>query len=136
VDPNAQPVSALAQGPIAPPEDKPKPRSNALAFVALGVGGAALAFGGVTGVLALGKRSDLEKICSGDDRCPSSASGDLDAYRRLGLMSGIGLGVGVAAAATGVTLLLTRPKAAPSAAAAPEIRPFIGLLGVGATGRF
>jgi len=134
VDPNAQKVSVEPEPQAGTVQDAPKRRSNALAYVMLGVGGVALAGGGVTGVLALGKRSDLEKVCNDAGRCPSSAKEDLDAYHLFGLISPISLGVGVAAAATGITLLVTRPKAQTENSA--SIEPYFGLTSVGATGRF
>jgi hypothetical protein len=135
VDPSADAPSAPPEPP-APAPVVPERGSSAPLYVAFGVAGAGLLVGGVTGALALGKRAELEKVCTGDGRCPSAASDDLDAYRRFGWISGIGLGVGVAAAATGLTLLVTRPKASAAWRTAPAVQPVIGVLSVGAVGRF
>ena len=103
-----------------------------LGIVLLGIGGVGLITGGVTGVLAMGKHSSLEKDCP-DGKCTSDHKTDVDTYHTLGLISTIGFVVGGVAAAGGAVLLLTAPK--------PEqrvgyIRPYVGFGTAGAVGRF
>jgi hypothetical protein len=132
-----------APAPIEPArvaQDTSAPPSNTrriLTYVALGVGGAGIVVGSVTGVLALGKRSDLNKVCRDSD-CPSSEQGAISDYRQYGTISGIGFGVGVAGIGTGLVLLLTQPKSGetPSAAAGLSVKPLVGFGSVGAEGTF
>jgi len=135
VDPNANAASPPPARERLAVRDPARP-SNAPAYVAFGVAGAGLAVGTVAGALALAKRSELDEVCTADGRCPVRAGEDIDAYRRLGWISGVGLGVSVAAVGTGLTLLLTRSKAGSSPAQPPALQPVIGILSVGATGRF
>lgn len=103
-----------------------------LAYVAFGVGAAGLVVGGVTGVMALGKKSDLDAACPAG-RCPASAQGDVDSYSTLGTVSTIGFIAGGVGAAAGAVLWLTAPKASSSQAG---VWPVLGPTGVGAVGRF
>ena len=123
--------------PPAPDADTgaPKSGSKTLAYVAFGVGGAGLIAGGITGVLALGKKSDLDGKCNGGT-CPSSAQSDVDSYHSMGLISTIGFAVGIVGAGAGVYLLLTSKGSDPAPATKAGITPFIGPGSVGAIGRF
>ncbi len=118
--------------PAADTAEESSPMGRTFGFVALGVGGAGLIAGGITGILAMGRNSDLEKACPGG-QCPESSRGDLDSYRKLGTISTVGFIVGGVGAAAGVTLLLTSRNAEPNAGSV-GIR--IGLDGVMAKGRF
>ena len=82
--------------------------SKTLAFVALAVGGAGLITGGVTGLIALSKHSDLTNnpACV-DARCPPSLQSDVDSFHTMRTVSSIGFIAGGVFAATGVVLLLT-----------------------------
>lgn len=77
-------------------------------WAALGVGAAGLVTGGVTGIVVLGKKSDLEdnEYCRGT-ACEPPAHGDVDSYNRLRTISGASFIVGGVAAALGATLLFT-----------------------------
>ncbi|HMA91615.1 MAG TPA: hypothetical protein VKP30_02970, partial [Polyangiaceae bacterium] len=83
----------------------PKKPSNAMAYVAFGLGGAGLVAGTISGIMSLGKRSDLQEKygCTRSAGCTRvdqqtlpEAQATLDDYRRYGLISGIGFGVGLA----------------------------------------
>lgn len=78
-------------------------------FVALGVGGAGLIVGGVTGLLAMNKHSSLESQCP-NGLCPKDQSAALNSYRTLGTVSTVGFIVAGVGAAAGLTLILTAPK--------------------------
>jgi len=104
--PLVAPPLAAAPAPLAEPSDSG--HSNALAYVALAVGGAGIATGAITGVIALGKRSDLDDnpACK-DGHCLPSVRGDVDSFRTMRTISSIGFIAGGVCAGAGVVLLLT-----------------------------
>jgi hypothetical protein len=124
---------------------RPRQKSDARrigAYVALGVGGASLIAGGVTGGLALRKKSTLEDECV-DGFCRSSSQKKIDTYHTYGTVSAITLGVGVVGLGTGLVLLLTEPKADADSASRRRttarrttVRPLLGLGMLGAEGTF
>jgi hypothetical protein len=130
--PQRQPTSPRRSAP-------PKKPDNTLAFAALGVGGVGLVVGTVTGMIALGKRSDLtgsKYSCSGS-HCPEAARSTVDAYHRYGIMSGVGFGVGVASSAIGVWLLLSNSTTeSGKASARASVRPYVSVGDVGIVGAF
>ncbi len=137
-------AAAGTPGTEAPPPEKPATGSNkTLAIAAFGVGGAGLLLGAITGFVALGKNSDLEKVCQGGT-CPASAQGDVDSYNTMGTLSTVGFIVAGVGGVAGAVLLLTSPKqtgaAGPSRYAtvktSPTITPYLGLGGGGVTGSF
>jgi hypothetical protein len=111
-------------------------RNRAPIYVALGVAGVGFVVGGVTGALALGKRSTLEKHCPTPDECPEEYSDTVKAYRTFGTISGAGFIVGVVGAATGVTLLLLEGKSGSTPNRGLVVRPYVGVGTLGALGRF
>ncbi len=113
-------------------------------YVALGVGGASLIAGAITGAMTLKKRSDLKDECL-QDVCSSKSSKKVDSYETYGTVSAITLAVGVVGIGTGVALVLTAPKAdAARASSRKPVRPLsdlswqpvLGLGMVGAEGTF
>jgi hypothetical protein len=101
------PESAVAAGPTQSVSDGGGART--LAFVALGVGGAGLVLGGVTGALALSKKNSLDddtEHCR-NDQCEYAVEDDVNSLRALRTVSTIGFIAGGALAATGVVLLMT-----------------------------
>jgi hypothetical protein len=130
----AAPVAPPAPPPAAPAEGGSTQRT--LGFVGIGVGGAGLAIGAITGGLALAKHSDLIGKCP-TGHCAASQQASLgsevSAYDTLGTASTVGFVAGGALAATGVILVLTAPsRPAREAAFSPVLGP--GYVGV--TGRF
>jgi len=109
-----------------------------LAFVGFGVGAAGIVGGAITGIIAMGKHSDLQKSPCSDKPCSpadaSSFNSDLDSYHAVGTISTIGFVVGAAGIAAGTALFLTAPKREQRKGA--FIAPAVGLGTVGATGRF
>lgn len=127
-----------------PAETTKKSSRKTLAIVAFGVGGAGLILGGVTGVLALGKHSDLEGTCP-SGTCPNNVSGDVDSYKTMGTLSTVGFIVGGVGLAAGAVLWFTAPKekstafrTVPSKSASSGFswQPYVGATGGGVTGRF
>ena len=117
------PAPAAAANPGAS-----RARPSALTIALLAGGGVALAGGTVTGFLALGHKSKLDKSCS--PGCPANMQGDLDGFRLNRTLSYVGFGVGLAAAGAGTYLLLRR---GPSGA---EVSAQIFPGGAGLTGSF
>ena len=104
-------------------------------FVVLGLGGAGLIAGAVTGGIALGKHGDLAKICgAGGNSCPSSAQSTIDTYNTMGTVSTVSFIVAGVALAAGLTMVLLAPSSKKSNAA--FIQPYVGLGSVGAFGQF
>jgi len=130
----AEPALVTPKDPAYRPRQKTETR-RILSYVAFGVGGVGLVTGGITGSLALRKRSDLRADCK-HDLCPSSSRKKIESYHRYGTISGIGLGVGIAGLGAGLALLLTEPKVDETASAGFHWRPLVGLGALGAEGTF
>ena len=118
--------------------------NNTLAYVMLGIGGAGLVTGAVTGGLALGLRSKLNEDCT-DGVCHPQLEiqakryqKDIDRYRLLGTVSGVSFGAGVAAAATGGVLLWLngRDREKDSAGNGLSATPYVSGDEIGVFGRF
>jgi hypothetical protein len=112
----AAPGSKLARdfSPASPPASSPSSSSHTPArtqpsrtvpLIVTGVGVAAVAMGGVFGLVTLGKIHDLDKKCP-NDTCPSSAySGDVDPVRRYVRTTDVLLIGGGALTAVGISWL-------------------------------
>ncbi|HVY26340.1 MAG TPA: PEGA domain-containing protein [Polyangiaceae bacterium] len=142
--PTTTPVAAVA--PATPPADAGPKKNNTLAYVALGVGGVGLVAGGITGLLAIGKKGDLSG-CDADKHCPSSQGDKIDSAKTMATISTVGFGVGVVGVGLGVVLLLTGGSGNGSASAAPPrlaqrlpgsvtIEPWMSLNSAGVNGTF
>jgi hypothetical protein len=140
--PPPAPTEVAASTPAAP--EAPKPTGGArktLGFVALGVGGAGLITGAITGILAIQKHNTLNKVCS-NGQCTQEIfdlnKSTLNAYHAMTTTSTIGFivaGVGVAA---GTILLVTLPKSSSTQTGANdgEVSAFIGWGSAGVKGTF
>lgn len=104
-----------------------------LGWVSLGLGGAGLAVGGIWGVMALGKKSDIDDSasCVGGDRCAPSERDLVDSYDSARSISTIGFIAGGLFTAAGITLLLTQPSDT-----GVDAQAFIGPGMIGARGSF
>src|SRR5262249_6354734 len=106
------------------------PPSRVPAYVAFGVGGAALVLGAVAGLVAIAKFDDFTTVCSGALKSHRTARGDIESGRTLGHVSTVGFVAAGIGAAVGVTLLLFPPKSKMPAQARAVVGPtFIGLKG-------
>ncbi len=92
-------------------------------FVGLGVGAVGIGVGAVFGIIALGKKSDVDNLCTGTSCATGGTSSAADA-RSAALISTIGFGVGVAAAALGTYLVLSSKHGNPALRVSPS---FAGL---------
>lgn len=137
-DPDAQ-AAAAAKDAVQPVAEPPPvaPPDRTLMYVAFGVSGAGLVFGGVTGVLALGKRSDLSNVCKPDSNaCFHDQRSTISSYHTLGALSGVGFGLGIAGAGAGITLWYLNREKAPGVAQGFRVHPYVGPTSVGAVGSF
>lgn len=136
VEGSPRPAPAPPQGDARGAESSPRGASHASqrtwGFVALGVGGAGLATGVVTALLAKGKQSSLDGECAGT-RCPPSAQSDLDAFHTLRTTSIVAYAVGFVGAGAGAVLLFTSPKEQPRAG---KLTPWVGPAAAGVRGTF
>lgn len=130
----AVPAPVTATDPAYRPRQKTETR-RIISYVALGLGGAGLVTGGITGALALRKRSDLKSDCI-HNLCPSSSKKRIESYHRYGTISGIGLGVGLAGLGAGLALFFTEPQSEETASTGLHVRPLVGLGLLGAEGSF
>jgi hypothetical protein len=128
LDSDAQGTSAPSSSPIGVAGDASEPADagagssstqRTVAYVALVAGGAGLAVGGVTGVLALSKRGSLEDnpgCNAAESVCLPSQRSEVESLDTLRTLSTVGLIAGGVLATTGVVLLLTsKPKTGASA---------------------
>jgi hypothetical protein len=134
------PVTGAA--PAATSDSAPSSSSTkkTLGWVALGVGAAGIAVGGITGGLALGKKGDFEDSpeCEGTVCRRSTMQDELDSYSTLRTVSSVGFIAGGVLAVTGVVLLVTggSSEAKTSAYSGAELRLRLGASTLWAEGSF
>lgn len=105
MDPAPVPAAATQPMPAAPRLVRaPIPT---YAWVAMGVGGAALAVGGVTGAMSLGKLDDVKAQCRGDV-CPPAARSDLDSTRTFETVANVSFGLALVGAVVATYGILSR----------------------------
>jgi len=92
-----------------------------LGLLGLGVGG--LAVGAGVGGAAAAKKSDLEKFCGTELRCPPAAHGDADDYNRMRTLSSIGWIAGAGVATLGIVLVVIPNSKAAGRETALRIAP-------------
>jgi hypothetical protein len=128
--PAAQGPTAAPRAPFVPADDAALKARSAPgqgmsgrrigALVAGGVGAAGLVLGGITGAIALSKKSAIDEGCV-DHVCTREGKAAADSARTPGLLSSIGFGVGAAGLAAGAVLWLTEPSAARTGGAKPRV---------------
>lgn len=144
--PEVTPPPPPPQGPSSPPPPMAPLRDSfpragqdtgsgkrTFGYVLLGVGGVGLGVGAISGLMATGKKSDLEKVCRDLDHCPESSRSDVDQYNTLRTVSTIGFVAGGIGLAGGALLLITAPSAKEQSA---RVSPWVGVGSVGMRGRF
>ena len=126
----------LTSGPgAAPPPVAPDASGKTISpvtWVGLGVGVVGIGVGTVTGVLALGKASDVKNACS-DTHCPPGTKSTVNSGRTVATISTLGFaagGAGLVAAAVGY-FLLSKPNTT-----AARITPFATASSLGLDGTF
>ena len=116
-------------------------RSHVPGFVVLGVGGAALTAGVISGLAAFHFKNTVHTVCSAPDSADACASEREAGHRAADISTisfiagGVGIGVGAALLAIASGKTTARSAAAPSTQT-PEVRPVIGWGTLGLDGRF
>lgn len=138
----AAPATGADQAPAADTTAASSGSSlKTLGWVGIGVGGAGIVLGAVTGGLAAGKKSSASGSPCASGPCPpsdlSTYQSDRSSYYTMGTISTIGFIAGGVLAAGGAALLLFAPRgeSAPAASAA-WVSPYVGPGSAGVTGRF
>jgi hypothetical protein len=127
--PAAPPPPSVVRPPALPAITHAGTPLRTTGWIAVGVGAAGVAFGGIMGGIALGENANLDGVCSGNV-CPASSRGAVDRYRTNRELSTVGIWVGGAVAATGGILLLLAPRQAAG------VSVWIGPGSVGLAGRY
>jgi len=108
-----------------------------LLWVGVGVAVVGAAAGTVTGLVSMGKTSDVESGCTADNKCPPSTHDALDGARTFATLSTVsfivaGAGAGVAV----VALAMGRSPSPEQKATAPRVSPWVGVGSAGVVGSF
>lgn len=147
-DPAAQqaaksPPAKPKPAPARPSNDTKDTKSGSLfsssnvGYITLGIGGAGLIVGAVTGIMFLGKHSELKDKCPDKDHCAAPQS-SIDQYNTYAVISPIAFGVGIVSSTVGVILLLndSSESATPKQTSSTFIKPYFGLDRLGVEGTF
>jgi hypothetical protein len=99
------PELATTQSAAEQPSPQRATRQRTWGWTFMGVAGAGLATSAITGVIALNKKSDLDKCPA--TGCPPSSEQDIDTFRTMRTVSYVSLAVGVASLGVGSYFLLS-----------------------------
>ncbi|MDJ0764788.1 MAG: tetratricopeptide repeat protein [Myxococcota bacterium] len=120
--------------------DSSRKKLNLFGWVGIGVGGALLIGGSITGGMALGLDNELQEDCTQEHVCNSGAVKKIDKRDALATTSTVMFAVGTAAAATGAVLLILslRNRERADANEKVTVLPVLGpdFHGAAITGRF
>lgn len=141
----APPAAGDAAAPTSATRDTIRTRRSAptadsnVMWVGIGVAGAGVVVGSVSGIVYLSKASSLREQCP-NGVCPASLSGDYDSTKNWGTVSlvsfvvaGVGAGIGI------YGLFSSSPSEevdGSHARAKPSVQPWIGLGSAGLSGTF
>jgi hypothetical protein len=125
-------VSAARSAPSASTVDAGMSGRRIGAFIAGGLGVAGLALGGVTGAVALSKKSTIEEHCLGTV-CDAEGKAAADDAKLPGLLSTVGFGVGIAGLTAGIALWWTEPSPGEVGGSPRGVRAMVDIGPAGAT---
>jgi hypothetical protein len=136
--PPAEPDSEEKTEPETPRPPVTSHSPTMLTWAGIGLAGAGVIAGTVTGVLSMSKKSTLESQCARDICGPSSYSNysAANAYATGSTLAFIAAGVGAAVAGVSLIVGHDEPAPAPPPATGVTIRPAIGLGQAGVSGTF
>jgi hypothetical protein len=113
--PVVTPVPVASPEAAPPAEADPRPPERGppvLGYVTLGVGVAALAVGGISGAVALGKKGVMDDECAreaGILRCSDAGLDAAASGRTFAAVANVGVAVGLVGVAAGLYLILSTP---------------------------
>lgn len=116
--PAAKPPGLQPNAPDSPPTDR-----RPLGFVIGGIGLAAVGVGAVTGILAIGVKSDLEETCPVPSACSQEGQGLASKGEALTTTGTITFLAGLAFIGGGIALVLTSPVSSKTTAFVPAALP-------------
>ena len=140
--PEATPQVAPQPQTEAPSEAVTSHSPTALTWIGIGLAGAGVATGTVTGIMSLSKKSAVQGECTNNICGPGQAQSDLHAWNTLSLVSTIGFAAAGAGAALAVITRVVghQEPAAPPASTPPEsgllVNPWIAPGSAGLAGTF
>ena len=131
--------AATVDEPVEPPVAAPAPeaaqaRPPTAAYAFGGVGLLGLAVGGVTGILAHGKKSSIEDNCP-NRVCNAEGRSAVDSGQNLAAISTVSVGVGIASLGV-ATYLFLRSDRRPAASSPYAPRVSLGIASASVSGRF
>lgn len=141
--PDAAPKNEEEAGTVSVATVKDPPWRKPVTIGAFVVGGAGIALGSITGILAMSKQNQLATDCA-NRTCGPNEKAALSNYHTLGMVSNIGFVAGGLATAAGVVLLVVKPQilvkqeTPPTDAVKSSFHwsPFIGVGSAGVQGTF
>ena len=131
----AAPIVAVRAEQPPPAATQSSSSSSTLMIFGFGLGAAGVIAGSITGLLAMSKKTDAEKLCT-NNLCPESSRSDIDGSKTMGNISTISFAVGAIGAGLGVYTLLAPSKPKESAQAHTRFEPVVGLGSLGVRGEF
>ncbi len=143
--PSGEDEKPVEAPPPPPAPETPKPAEppsglGTVTWIGIGVAGAGILVGSITGLMAMSKTSSAKERCE-DTRCPPETHDELGSARTMATISTISFGVAAIGAGAAVFGLLTRGPSEPAPKSAHigplrEVRPLIGVGSIGIGGSF
>jgi hypothetical protein len=126
------------------PAEGGKGSYSPLLWVGVGVAVVGAAAGTVTGLVSMGKTSDVESGCTASNKCPPATHDALDGARMFATISTVSFIVAGAGAGVAVVALAMGKKPSPEHAAkakappalSPRVSPWVGVGSAGVVGSF
>lgn len=136
-DDRGRPRAVAVSSTAAPAPLAPRAHAPALAYAGFAVGAAGALAGATLGLLALQRRSSLDRDCVAG-ACSAGREADIDALRRDATASTVAFGAGAAGVLVGIAALLFDASASDAHAGSEgsPLNAYVGAGAVGVTGRF